>query len=265
MTRHGYHIVQPSPWPVTVSVGAFAVGVGLVKWFHMEGVLVLCIGFLVLGLTVVRWWIDVVLESTYLGRHTSLVYRGLRIGMLAFILSERLFFFGFFWSYLYYSHVMGHIWPPEGIRPLYPYGVPLLNTIVLVGSGITLTLRQRCLSAGSREGALEGLFYTVFLGCFFTYLQYEEFLSAGFTIADTVYGSIFFIMTGFHGLHVIIGTIFLFVNFLRIGRHHYAPSHHFGFTAAAWYWHFVDVVWILLYILIYCLGYHNYLKVLMCY
>lgn len=182
-----------------------------------------------------------------------------------FILSEILFFFTFFWRYIYYSHVIGHMWPPEGIRPLYPYGVPLLNTIVLVGSGFTLTWRQRCLSAGNREGALVGLLYTVGLGIFFTYLQAEEFYVTSFTIADTVYGSVFFLITGFHGLHVIIGTIFLIVNVLRVWRHHYAPSHHFGFTAASWYWHFVDVVWILLFLLVYCLGYHNYVKIFVFY
>lgn len=157
------------------------------------------------------------------------------------------------------------MWPPEGIRPLYPYGVPLLNTVVLVGSGVTVTWCQRCLSGGDREQALLRLAYTVGLGAFFTYLQVEEFFVSRFTIADTVYGSVFFLMTGFHGLHVIIGTIFLFVNFVRIWFHHFSPSHHFGFTAAAWYWHFVDGVWIILYLLVYCLGFHRYAKMIFYY
>lgn len=170
-----------------------------------------------------------------MGRHTSLVYRGLRVGMLIFILSEGMFFLRFFWGYLYYSTVMGRIWPPVGIVPLYPYGVPLLNTVVLIGSGTTLTWCQRCLCGGNREEALVALSVTVVLGIFFTCLQIQEFYLTRFTIADTVYGSIFFIITGFHGVHVIVGTIFLFVNVLRIWFHHYSPSHHFGFDAACWY------------------------------
>nr|YP_003208289.1 cytochrome c oxidase subunit III [Lucinella divaricata]ABJ91102.1 cytochrome c oxidase subunit 3 [Lucinella divaricata] len=262
MTRHGYHMVQLSPWPLVASVGAFAGVVGMVNWFHGKGVLVMMIGTVLLGWTMIGWWWDVVVEATFLGRHTSLVYRGLRVGVLCFIMSEVFFFFTFFWSYIYYSKVMGHMWPPEGILPLYPYGVPLLNTVILVGSGFTVTWSQRCLSAGDREQALVGLFLTVGLGLFFTYIQACEFFATSFTIADTVYGSVFFIMTGFHGIHVIVGTVFLMVCWLRMWRNHFAPSHHFGFTGASWYWHFVDVVWIFLFILVYCMSWHRYVKMM---
>lgn len=260
MTRHGYHLVQPRPWPLTVGLLAFSLAAGLVDFFHGKGLLLTWLSLAGLTLATFNWWIDVTIEATYLGKHTSLVYRGLRIGMLMFILSEAMFFFSFFWSYLYYSVVIRKGWPPNGIFPIYPSGVPLLNTVILVGSGFTLTWRQRCLSAGNREEALTGLALTVIIGVVFTGLQAREFFEAKFTIQSKVYGAIFFIITGFHGLHVIIGTVFLAANLARMYYHHYAPSHHFGFTAAAWYWHFVDVVWILLYLLVYCLGWHTWLK-----
>ena len=212
VVRHGYHLVQHSPWPLGVGVGSFALVIGFVNFFHGKGILLLCFSSLALLLAVSGWWMDVTVEGTYLGRHTSLVYRGLRIGMLVFILSELMFFFSFFWSYLYYASVVGSVWPPAGVYPINPFGVPFLNTLILVGSGFMLTWSQSCLSSGRRGEALVRLALTILMAFAFTLLQVNEFFESTFSIIDSNYGRIFFAMTGFHGLHVIVGTLFLVVN-----------------------------------------------------
>ena len=176
-------------------------------------------------------------ERTYLGHHTSYVSRGLRMGILLFILSEALFFFGFFWAFFHRSlrptPEVGCVWPPVGIEPISPYAIPALNTIILLASGFRVTWAHHSLIEGSRGDTLRGLFYTVLLGVIFTCLQVKEYYDAPFTIADGVYGSIFFVATGFHGLHVIIGTIFLRVNLYRVYLNHFSASHHLGFEFRA--------------------------------
>ena len=206
----------------------------------------------------VKWWRDVVREATFQGRHTAIVEKGLRYGMILFITSEVCFFFAFFWAFFHRSLApsveIGVTWPPTGISPLNPFLVPLLNTAVLLSSGVTITWAHHRILAGNRTESIQALFLTILLGVYFTALQAWEYLDAPFTIADRVYGSTFFVATGFHGLHVIIGTTFLLVCFLRLVNFHFSAHHHFGFEAAAWYWHFVDVVWLFLYVCIYWWG-----------
>nr|YP_009373428.1 cytochrome c oxidase subunit III [Neotrigonia margaritacea]AQT38498.1 cytochrome c oxidase subunit 3 [Neotrigonia margaritacea] len=258
MLRNPFHLVEPSPWPVIAALGSLFLTVGLVSWFHMKGILLMCLGVVVILLTMLQWWRDVVREGTYQGFHTSFVGVNLRWGMVLFILSEVCFFFAFFWAFFHSSLVptveLGCVWPPTGVVVLNAFKVPLLNTAVLLGSGVTVTWAHHSLLEGNREEGVYGLVLTVALGLYFTVLQWGEYQEASFSIADSVYGSTFFVMTGFHGLHVLIGSMFLIVCLLRCYSHHFSVSHHFGFEAAAWYWHFVDVVWIFLYICIYWWG-----------
>lgn len=258
MIRQPYHLVEPRPWPLTSAFGALALTLGLARWFHNKGLICLYTGIFLIITSIYLWWRDVAREATIIGNHTSYVVKGLRIGILLFILSEVCFFFGFFWGFFHRSLVptteLGCVWPPIGISTLNTFGVPLLNTIVLLSSGITVTWAHHSIIEGRRNSAIQGLTLTIILGIYFTILQINEYYSSRFTIADRIYGTTFFVTTGFHGAHVIIGSIFLIICLLRIIKNQFSKTHHFGFEAAAWYWHFVDVVWICLYICIYWWG-----------
>nr|YP_009543766.1 cytochrome c oxidase subunit III [Glossobalanus marginatus]AXZ97166.1 cytochrome c oxidase subunit III [Glossobalanus marginatus] len=256
--QHPYHIVDQSPWPLTGALGALTCTIGLVVWFHFNCQLLIEFGLIIVLLTMYQWWRDVARESTYQGCHTVPVNIGLREGMILFITSEVLFFFAFFWAFFHSSLAptieLGSCWPPTGIDPINPFHVPLLNTAVLLASGVTVTWAHHSLLAANRTETIQALALTVALGLYFTALQLFEYNEAPFTIADAAYGSTFFVATGFHGLHVIIGSSFLTICLLRQIRFHFSANHHFGFEAAAWYWHFVDVVWLFLFISIYWWG-----------
>jgi len=256
--QHPYHLVDQSPWPLTGAISGLMMTSGLVLWFHTGSLTLLFVGLILLIVTMINWWRDVIREATFQGFHTAIVEKGLRYGMLLFITSEVCFFFAFFWAFFHSrlapSIEIGVKWPPTGITPLNPFLVPLLNTAVLLSSGVTITWAHHSILAGNRTEAIQALFLTISLGVYFTALQAWEYFDAPFTIADRVYGSTFFVATGFHGLHVIIGTTFLAVCFLRLVNFHFSAHHHFGFEAAAWYWHFVDVVWLFLYVCIYWWG-----------
>nr|BDQ43931.1 cytochrome c oxidase subunit 3 [Metaphire megascolidioides] len=258
MIRQPFHLVEYSPWPLTSSLGAFTLAIGLASWFHGYGMSCFIIAILLIIMSMYQWWRDVVREGTYMGHHTSPVAVGLRWGMILFITSEVMFFFAFFWAFFHSSLApapeIGCSWPPTGISPLNPFSVPLLNTAVLLASGVTVTWAHHSLMDGKRTYAIQALTVTVMLGAYFTFLQAGEYFAAPFTIADSVYGTTFFVATGFHGLHVLIGSSFLLICLLRTLSYHFSSGHHFGFEAAAWYWHFVDVVWICLYLCIYWWG-----------
>nr|AKE07125.1 cytochrome c oxidase subunit III [Monopterus albus] len=255
---HAYHMVDPSPWPLTRAISALLMTSGLATWFHYKTTTLLFLGTTLLLLTMFQWWRDIIRESTFQGHHTTPVQKGLRYGMVLFITSEVFFFIGFFWAFYDSSLApaieLGGLWPPTGISPLDPYEVPLLNTAVLLASGVTVTWAHHSILEGARKPALQSLTLTVLLGLYFTALQAMEYYEAPFTLADGVYGCTFFVATGFHGLHVIIGTTFLMVCLLRHTHYHFTSNHHFRFEAAAWYSHFVDVVWLFLYISIYWWG-----------
>nr|WEL32846.1 cytochrome c oxidase subunit III [Sinomastax longicornea] len=250
-----YHLVDKSPWPLTAAIGAMVTASGLAKWFHMFSSSLMFNGMMITLMTLYLWWRDIVRESTLQGLHTLLVAKGLRLGMILFISSEVLFFMSFFWAYFHSSLAptieLGMMWPPEGIKPFNPMQVPLLNTIILLSSGITVTWAHHSLMESNYSMGLQGLMMTVILGLYFTLLQGYEYWESPFTISDSIYGSTFFMATGFHGIHVIIGTTFLLICLTRHYCNHFSNSHHFGFEAAAWYWHFVDVVWLFLYMSIY--------------
>lgn len=258
LIQHPYHLVDESPWPLVASVGAFFITSGLVKWFHHSSFSLLALGLFITLITIIQWWRDVASEGAFQGLHSAVVELGLRYGIILFIVSEVLFFTSFFWAFFHRSLSptieLGSAWPPLGIHPFNPLEVPLLNTIILLSSGITITWAHHALIRGDHQSAFKGLVVTVVLGMYFTALQAFEYLEASFRIADGAYGCTFFVATGFHGLHVIIGSLFLAICLIRIWKGHFRPLHHFGFEAAAWYWHFVDVVWLFLYIVIYWWG-----------
>jgi len=255
MIRQPFHLVEYSPWPLTASIGAFTLAIGIASWFHNHGMWCLYIAVIIIIASIIQWWRDVIREATYLGHHTTYVTKGLRWGIILFITSEVLFFFAFFWAFFHRrlspTPELGCAWPPTGITPLNPFSVPLLNTAVLLASGVTVTWAHHRLLEQSRIDTIQALVLTVALGLYFTFLQAGEYIEASFRIADRVYGSTFFVATGFHGAHVLIGSTFLLVCVNRAISHHFSTNHHFGFEAAAWYWHFVDVVWICLYLCIY--------------
>nr|QXG19362.1 cytochrome c oxidase subunit III [Drosophila miranda] len=257
-SNHPFHLVDYSPWPLTGAIGAMTTVSGMVKWFHQYDISLFFLGNVITILTVYQWWRDVSRESTYQGLHTYAVTIGLRWGMILFILSEVLFFVSFFWAFFHSSLSpaieIGASWPPMGIISFNPFQIPLLNTAILLASGITVTWAHHSLMESNHSQTTQGLFFTVLLGIYFTILQAYEYIEAPFTIADSVYGSTFYMATGFHGVHVLIGTTFLLVCLLRHLNNHFSKNHHFGFEAAAWYWHFVDVVWLFLYITIYWWG-----------
>nr|ADO60502.1 cytochrome c oxidase subunit III [Eulichas sp. BMNH 840452] len=256
--NHPYHLVEASPWPILGALSASVMLIGLIKWFHLYEVNLFLLGFWITLMIMYQWWRDISREGTMQGLHTYSVTMGLRWGMILFITSEVLFFVSFFWGFFHSSLSptieLGMLWPPKGILPFNPIQIPLLNTLILLTSGITVTWAHHSLMENNFKQAIQGLTLTVILGLYFTALQGFEYIEAPFTISDAVYGSSFFMATGFHGIHVIIGTSFLSVCLLRLYLNHFSSIHHFGFEAAAWYWHFVDVVWLFLYVSIYWWG-----------
>jgi len=258
--KHPFHLVDFSPWPLFASSGALASTIGGVMFFHgyIGGEMVLATGMTILVYSMYVWWRDVIREATFEGHHTSMVQLGLRYGMILFIVSEVMFFLAFFWAFFHSSLNptidIGAIWPPKGIQVLDPWQVPFLNTIILLSSGAAVTWAHHAILAGDRSSGIMALFVTILFATVFTALQAMEYIEAPFTISDGIYGSTFYMATGFHGFHVFVGTLFLAVCLGRLAAYHFTPSHHFGFEAAAWYWHFVDVVWLFLFITIYWWG-----------
>ena len=266
--NHDYHLVDPSPWPLIGSISAFVMAVGFVmtvKSLQVGGVAlgpyVFGAGILGVLYTMLSWWTDVVREATYEGHHTRVVQIHHRYGMIMFIASEVMFFLAWFWAFfdnaLFPSAVesVGGVWPPEGQKVLDPLKWPLLMTLILLCSGTTVTWAHHALLHNDRQGLKMGLWLTVILGLLFTSLQAYEYSHAAFDFSGNIYGATFFMATGFHGAHVIIGTIFLAVCLLRAYKGHFTPEQHLGFEFAAWYWHFVDVVWLFLFAAIYVWGY----------
>ena len=260
--HHPYHLVDPSPWPAVGSLGGLLLTGGGVMWMHGVGAgkWICLLGFLTIIGTMFGWWRDVLKES-YRGDHSPVVSRGLRMGMAFFIASEVLFFFAFFWAFFWGAlnppETVATSYPPEGVEHVPAFGIPFLNTLILLLSGATVTWAHHCVREGDNKTGSRALLLTVCLGLLFTSLQVYEYVHAiheGFTIHSGIFGSSFYMATGFHGFHVIVGTTFLIVCLIRSLKGHFTPDHHFGFEAAAWYWHFVDVVWLFLFIFVYIWG-----------
>ena len=271
--NHDYHLVAPSPWPLVGSVAAFFMAVGAIMWMKGLSVGGLKAGSVVFGAgtigvlyTMIAWWTDVTREAQYEGYHTRVVQLSHRYGMILFIASEVMFFVAWFWAFfdaslfpgeaIEYSRVefTGGHWPPKGVEVLDPWHLPLLNTLILLTSGTTITWAHHALLENDRRGMKFGLILTIALGMVFTSVQAFEYAHAPFGFKESIYGATFFMATGFHGFHVIIGTIFLIVCLIRTYMGHFTPKQHLGFEFAAWYWHFVDVVWLFLFTTIYVWG-----------
>ena len=257
---HSYHIVDPSPWPFVVAFSAFFTVFGLVLYRHnfALGLTLFSLGIIALILNVTFWWRDVVREGTFEGHHTEAVQHGLRFGIILFIVSEIRLFLAFFWAYFYVSlnpaPSIGAVWPAKGVETMNPWLIPLLNTALLLTSGASLTWSHSALIGGYRIEVITGLVFTLVFATIFTLFQVYEYLNAPFSLTDGVYGSTFYMLTGLHGFHVIVGTAFLTVCLYRMRRHHFTTTSHVGYECAAWYWHFVDVVWIFLFLVVYIWG-----------
>jgi cytochrome c oxidase subunit 3 len=282
-TKHPFHMLKTSPWPVNVSFAVFGMLFILVMYFHtahfeffLSAVLLFILSFCFIFL----WFIDIINETTKKKQHTTFVQSGLRYGFALFILSEIMFFFSFFWAFFHSSLSptiqIGAVWPPIGITTIPYMTVPLLNTLILLFSGISATLAHHGIRYLGLENKIKQtsstisvskytikevssgiaffLVVSIILGIIFSYMQYNEYIDASFTISDSIYGALFYVMTGFHGLHVLIGTILLFILFIRFSFKHFYFRFYFGAEAAIWYWHFVDVVWIFLFLCIYWWG-----------
>jgi cytochrome c oxidase subunit III len=274
---HDYHILPPSPWPFMGSMSAFALFGGLVMWMHKVayGAEVMGLGVAGVLATFYFWWADVVKEA-HAGDHTPVVQLHLRYGMILFIASEVMFFVGWFWAWFDFSlfpvalevkdgvvsiiegpnsitHAAG-VWPPKGLEVIDAFHFPLLNTLILLCSGTTITWAHHALLHGDREGLKKGLWLTIILGAIFSMIQAYEYAHAPFAFKGLNYSAAFYMATGFHGFHVLVGTIFLIVCLIRTYKGHFTPQQHFGFEAAAWYWHFVDVVWLFLFVVVYVWG-----------
>ncbi len=263
--QHDYHLVDPSPWPIIGAVSAFILAIAAISAMHGASWLWVTPGLLGVFYTMYGWWKDVIAEA-HRGDHTRVVQMHLRYGMILFIASEVMFFVAWFWAFFDASlfadeaqqvarvEFTGGQWPPEGTLIFNPWELPLLNTLILLTSGTTVTWAHHSLLHNNRQGLVWGLVLTVVLGVIFTGVQAYEYANAAFSFSGSIYGATFFMATGFHGFHVIIGTIFLTVCLVRATRGHFTPEQHFGFEAAAWYWHFVDVVWLFLFFCIYVWG-----------
>jgi cytochrome c oxidase subunit 3 len=267
--NHDYHLVDPSPWPFIGSVAAFITAVGAIMWMHGSTSAIMLVGFALVLYTMFMWWRDVINEA-HKGDHTPVVSLHLRYGMLMFIASEVMFFVAWFWAFFDASlfsnesiqqarvAATGGVWPPKGTLVFNPWDLPFLNTLILLTSGTTVTWAHHALLNNDRKGLIWGLVLTVVLGAVFTCVQAYEYAHAAFAFSrdngGNIYGSTFFMATGFHGFHVLIGTLFLIVCLFRALKGHFTPQQHFGFEAAAWYWHFVDVVWLFLFACVYVWG-----------
>jgi cytochrome c oxidase subunit 3 len=263
--NHDYHILAPSSWPLLGALGGFAMLGGAVLWMHGITPYVFLGGLVATLYVMFAWWSEVVTESE-VGDHTGVVRIDLRYGFILFIMSEVMFFVAFFWAFFDASifpggdiqylraEYTGGMWPPPQFEIIKPFDLPFLMTMILLLSGCTVTWAHHAILEGKNNDAIKGLGLSVLLGVIFLGFQVYEYAHAHLGFTDGIYPSTFFMATGFHGFHVFVGTVFLFVCWQRARKGHFTPKSHFGFEAAAWYWHFVDVVWLFLFIAIYWWG-----------
>nr|APF47526.1 cytochrome c oxidase subunit III [Diolcogaster sp. SNS-2016] len=257
--NHPFHLVTISPWPLTCSLSLLIFMNGTILFFNEYNFYLMNFGMFLIMLNLFQWWRDIIRESTYQGNHTIKVMKGMKNGMILFIISEIMFFLSLFWTYFHMylspSIEIGSNWFPLNLIIFNPYNIPLLNTMILLSSGMTITFCHYSILESKFLKSLLSMLSTIILGMIFSYFQYKEYNESFFSINDSVFGSIFFMLTGFHGMHVLIGTMFNFIIFIRLLNKHFSMYHLFGFEASSWYWHFVDLIWLFLYIILYWMIY----------
>jgi len=262
--NHDYHILNPSIWPLIGASGGFIMLFGAVLWMHGSGPWMFLIGLAAVLYVMFAWWSDVI-DEAHIGDHTPVVTIGLRYGVIMFIMSEVMFFAAWFWSFFKHAiypmdpggafPLVEGVWPPAGIETFDPWHLPLINTLILLCSGCFATWAHHALAhENNRQHLIWGLWGAIILGVIFTGTQAYEYGHAAFSFRENIYGANFFMATGFHGFHVVVGTLFLAICLLRTYRGHFTQERHIGFEAAAWYWHFVDVVWLFLFAAVYIWG-----------
>lgn len=262
---HPYHLVNPSPWPALSAAALLLLTTGMAMFMHQKtgGLAIAVLGLALVLYCMFVWWRDVIKEGRQDHAHTREVSYGLRAGMALFILSEVMFFSAFFWAFFGASTlpklpmlddiwaIAEGVWPPKGIEPFDPFHLPLFNTVILLLSGTTVTWAHYAILQRDQKNAVKALWYTVGLGVLFTACQAYEYSHAAFGFKEGIYASTFYMATGFHGFHVLVGTLFLAVCLGRVRKGHFIEGGHLGFEFAAWYWHFVDVVWLFLFVFVY--------------
>jgi cytochrome c oxidase subunit 3 len=261
--NHDYHILPPDIVPLAATAGALLFTTGMVLFMHKMpgGAFVPWLGLALLLAAMFSWFSKIVKEA-HAGDHTPVVQLHQRYGMILFIASEVMFFVGWFWAFFDFSlfpsvlsEAVDGQWPPKAIEAVMdPFDLPLLNTLILLCSGTTVTWAHHALLHGDRDGLKKGLWATILLGVLFSFIQAYEYANAPFPFGANTYGSAFYMATGFHGFHVLMGTVMLIVCLVRTYKGEFTPRQHFGFEAAAWYWHFVDVVWLFLFVAVYVWG-----------
>nr|YP_009987497.1 cytochrome c oxidase subunit III [Bambusiphaga furca]QBZ37957.1 cytochrome c oxidase subunit III [Bambusiphaga furca] len=253
--NHPFHLVTNSPWPLLMSFSIMNFLMSTVMLFNQKKVEFLMFSTILLMLNLYQWWRDVKRESSLKGDHTNIVKKMIKMGMIMFILSEIMFFFSFFWGFFHSSLSpsmdIGLKWPPKGILPFNPMEIPLLNTIILISSGASITWAHQSLLSKKFKQTISSMLITILLSVYFTSLQWIEYKNSTFTISDSVFGSSFFLTTGFHGIHVLMGTIFIITALQSITSMKSSKLNHLSLELSAWYWHFVDVVWLFLYLIMY--------------
>jgi heme/copper-type cytochrome/quinol oxidase subunit 3 len=258
--QHSFHIVNASPWPYQVAFATFQMMIGLTLYMHdfAIGEDLFSINLKLVAIGAFLWWRDIIREATFEGQHTFSVQNGLRFGMILFIVSEVMLFFAFFWAFFHSAlnpvFQIGAVWPPIGIMVIAPWGIPALNTSLLLTSGASLTWAHCGIGIGMLSETISGFIVTIINATIFTLFQAFEYVHANFNISDGIYGSTFYMLTGLHGFHVIVGTIFLCVSITRVVIKQFTIDAHIGFESSAWYWHFVDIVWIMLFLALYVWG-----------
>lgn len=254
--KHPYHLVNPSPWPMLGAMGAFLMALGTILMVHKITHGVFYGGIALVVFVMAGWFRDIIKEAK--SEHSERVRMGFRFGMAMFIASEVMFFVAFFWAFIVAAldpnDVQGFVWPPKGIETLNPFDLPWYNTLLLLLSGTTITWAHHSLIEGNIKDMMQKTAMTVALGFIFLCVQIFEYMHAPFLFKDGIYPSTFYMATGFHGFHVFVGACFLAVTYFRAKKGHFTADDHFGFEAAAWYWHFVDVVWLFLFVLVYIWG-----------
>nr|AKE07173.1 cytochrome c oxidase subunit III [Liposcelis nr. bostrychophila AZ] len=257
MKFNDFHLVDFSPWPLLMSMVVLNLILSIFmkmnyKMFNFLSIVSFMFVFMI-------WARDITRESTYQGNHTKKVMKSLKLGMLLFISSEIMFFLSFFWTFFHSSLnpdlVLGHVWPSWGIQSINPMSIPLLNTLILVSSGVSITFSHHKMLNQNWNSSVNWTILTIILGAYFTSLQGLEYMFSSFTIMDSVYGSIFFMATGFHGLHVIVGTSLIMYSLVRLIKLEFSYFHHLMYEFSCWYWHFVDLIWLFLFLFIYWWGF----------